>query len=281
VSDAITSPVEPPTPPTPTPPREGTVERWAWDYVTSDQLAHKRTPPAPPTRWESSPPRRRLARPGRPPELHVVERAPRVGSLKTTLGRARLLHTFFHHELQAAELFCWALLAFADAPPEFREGLLRIALDEVRHMAIYEEAIAGLGHRVGEFPVRDWFWLRVPACPTPASFVAVMGLGLESANLDHSAVFAERFRALGDEAGAHAQEVVGLEEIAHVRFGVRWFERFEAELGFARWRDALPAPLSPLLMRGQPIQREARLRAGQTEAFLDELAAWQPVTPGS
>src|SRR6185312_12441409 len=138
--------------------------------------------------------------------------------------RARALHAFLHHELQAAELMAWAVLAFPETPLEFREGLVRIAKDEIRHMRIYAEQIERLGFHVGDFEVRDWFWERVPTARTPASFVAVMGLGLESANLEHAASFAARFRAAGDEDGARAQEIVAREEIAHVRFGVRWFE---------------------------------------------------------
>jgi uncharacterized ferritin-like protein (DUF455 family) len=258
-------------------PAAGTVERWAWDYIVSASLAHKLAPPPVPELWEPNPLPRRIATPGRPPELCIVTRAKKTRGLEGALGRARALHTFFHHELQAAELMCWALLAFAEAPREFREGLLRIALDEVRHMNMYAHHIERLGHSVGEFPVRDWFWSRVPRCPDPASFVAVMGLGLESANLDHSTIFAARFREAGDDEGARVQEIVGLEEIAHVRFGVRWFTHFTGGLEFSEWARSLPAPLSPLLMRGSPLQRATRKRAGQTDAFLDELEAWQPL----
>jgi uncharacterized ferritin-like protein (DUF455 family) len=108
-----------------------------------------------------------------------------------------------------------------------------------------------------------------------------MGLGVESANLEHSASFAKRFREAGDEEGARIQERVCSEEIGHVRFGVTWFRTFRSALDFETWRLALPAPLTPLLMRGKPLQREARLRAGQSETFLDELEAWQPHSPGS
>ncbi len=257
-------------------PAPGTVERWAWDYVLATTLREKLLPSEVPELWEEAPPARRLGAPGRPRELRVVQRRERGRSLRTVEGRARALHTFFHHELQAAELMAWALLAFPDTPREFRDGLVRIALDEVRHMHFYARAIEGLGHHVGDFAVRDWFWSRVPACASPTAFVAVMGLGLESANLDHSAAFAARFREAGDEEGARVQELVGLEEIAHVRFGARWFERFAGPVEFEAWRRALPAPLSPMLMRGRPLQREARARAGQSERFLDELDAWIP-----
>jgi uncharacterized ferritin-like protein (DUF455 family) len=263
------------------PPAPGTVERWAWDYVLSDSLAQKITPDPVPTSWELTPPIRRVLAPGRPAELVVLDKAEKTRGLRNPRARARLLHTFFHHELQAAELMAWAVLAFPDTPLEFRAGLIRIALDEVRHMKLYAAHIERLGCAIGEFPVRDWFWSRVPKCTDAASFVAVMGLGLESANLEHSALFAARFREVGDDDGARVQELVGLEELAHVRFGTRWFQHFTGGLDFATWQRALPAPLSPMLMKGEPLQRDARRRAGQTEAFLDELAAWQPEPRGS
>jgi uncharacterized ferritin-like protein (DUF455 family) len=258
-------------------PQESTVERWAWDYITTTSLSVKLAPEQPPLIWETAAPIRRLEAPGRPPELRLTERAEKTRGLGAPMGRARALHTFLHHELQAAELMAWAILAFPDTPVAFREGLLRIALDETRHMRLYAQQIERLGHRVGEFPVRDWFWTRIPACADPAAFVAVMGLGLESANLEHTTGFAARFREAGDEEGARVQEVVGLEEIAHVRFGVRWFEHFKGSLEFDVWSRSLPPPLSPLLMRGRPLHRDARRRAGQPDAFLDQLEAWEPL----
>lgn len=261
-------------------PEADTIERWAWDYVLTTSLDAKLAPPRAPRRWEERAPVRRLEAPGRPPALVVSTKADKTRGLHAPRGRARVLHTFLHHELQAAELMAWAILAFPDAPLEFREGLLRIALDEVRHMRLYAEQIRRLGYCVGDFPVRDWFWTRIPKCREPASFVAVMGLGLESANLEHTATFAARFRDVGDEEAAHVQEIVGLEEIAHVRFGVRWFERFTGGLDFHAWSRALPAPLSPMLMRGRSLRRDARRRAGQPERFLDELEAWQPERRG-
>lgn len=264
-----------------TPPPEGTVERWAWDYVLTTSLAHKTDPPPPPTAYAEPRASWRLAAPGRPAELRVVARAEKSRGLGAPRGRARAMHTFFHHELQAAELMAWALLAFGEMPTEFKDGLARIVLDEARHMRMYAGEIARLGHVIGDFPVRDWFWERVPTCRDAASFLAVMGLGLESANLEHAATFAAAFRAAGDESAARVQEIVGLEEIAHVRFGVRWFTELSGGLDFDAWRRALPAPLTPLLMRALPLRRDARAKAGQPAAFLDELERWSPDAPGS
>lgn len=269
---------EPPSPAAAPPePPPGTVERWAWDYVRTTDLSLKLAPPRPPERWEASPPARRLAGPGRPAALVLSPhslKTPGPEALRAPSRRAQLVHTFLHHELQAAELMAWAVLAFADAPRPFRGGLVHIALDEVRHMAMYRAHLAALGHEYGDFPVRDWFWERVPAAPTPAHFVAVLGVGFEGANLDHTARFAERFRAAGDEEGARLQERIGAEEIPHVRFAWRWLRRWAAGADFAAWTAHLTPPLSPLLMRGKPMDRASRRRAGLPDPFLDQLAAW-------
>lgn len=261
-------------------PEDGTVERWAWDYVSATSLAAKLAPPPRPDRWEASPPARRLTAPGRPPELAPLARppkTPRPGALRDPQKRAQLIHTFFHHELQAAELMCWALLAFPDAPQELRRGLLRVADDEVRHAGMYATHLARLGSRVGAFGVRDWFWERVSPIGRLVEFVALVGIGFEGGNLDHSARFAAAFRQAGDEEGAALQELIGAEEIAHVRFAVRAFEQLEGPLTFERWLAILPPPLTPIVMRGDPIAREARARAGLPRELVDAIAAYEPV----
>lgn len=260
-------------------PPHGTLERWAWDFVRSTSLAHKLSPPPRPARWESSPPPRRIEAPGRPPELIPIARppkTPRPGALRDPRKRAQLVHTFFHHELQAAELMAWAFLAFPNASREIRRSLLRIADDEIRHARMYAEHLERLGSRVGAFGVRDWFWKRVARVERLGQFVALLGIGFEGGNLDHSARFAAAFREAGDEEGARIQEIVGAEEVAHVRFAVRTFEALEGPLSFERWLAVLPPPLSPIVMRGTPIQREARTRAGLPDAFVDALQAYEP-----
>jgi uncharacterized ferritin-like protein (DUF455 family) len=255
----------------------GSVEAWALDYLRSTRLSHKLAPPAPPEAFEPVPVSRRLAAPGRPPELRAARRGSRVPrDLGHPSARAKLLHTFFHHELSAAELMLWALLAFADAERPFRAGLLRIALDEIRHMNAYREQIERLGFQLGDFAVRDWFWERVPTCATKLAFVSLMGMGLEAANLEHAPEFGARLRESGDHEAAAVQERIAREEIGHVRFGVFWFERWTEGQSFEAWCAALPAPLSPLLMRGKSFDRNARLEAGMHEEFVTALERWQP-----
>ena len=260
-----------------------TVEAWARRFIQTTSLLAKCSPTDPPVAWALEPEPLDIRPLARPSQLEVVSRAPstpRPRAMLAARARAQLLHTFWFHELQAAELMCWALLRFCDAEHEFREGLLRIWRDEVRHMSLYQAHIETLGFPLGSFPVREWFWQRVPDCSNKTMFVALLGMGLEAANLEHAPRFAQWFRAVGDEAGALLQERVGREEIAHVRFATRWFRRWTGRDDFAYWLECLPRPLSPLLMRGKTINREARRKAGMSEAFIDSLSNYRSEPQG-
>ncbi|MEO8900158.1 MAG: DUF455 family protein [Polyangiaceae bacterium] len=259
------------------------VEAWAEHYVRTAALHFKIAPPDPPSHFREAATPLRLTEPGRPAEFRAArrgERTPKLEALKEPQYRARALHAFFHHELQAAELMCWALLAFADAELEFRKGLLGICLDEIRHMNLYREHIEALGSCIGDFGVREWFWKRVPTCPTKLSFVAVMGMGLEAANLEYAADFAARFRAVGDEPGALIQERIAKEEVAHVGFATRWFARWTGGCDFEVWAAELPPPLSPWVMHGTPIAHGPRKRAGMSAPFIAALEAYVPEPKG-
>lgn len=256
-----------------------TVEAWARAYVDSRDLTTKLAPPEPPARWATADDGWVPApnAPGRPPELVVVTKVRRsrvaTGSWES---RARLLHTFMHHELQAAELMAWAILRFPDTEPAFRRGLLAICKDEIRHLKAYADLLTRRSVVLGSYPVRDWFWERVPTCKTPLQFVSLMGLGVEAANLEHAARFASEFAAAGDQEAAALQCQVEADEINHVAFGRFWFERFAGSLEFEAWRRQLPPPLSPLLMRSLPLNFASRGKAGINPEFLRQLAEWTP-----
>lgn len=258
------------------------IEDWAEAYIRGADFASKLAPTKPPAEFRGNAAPLRAIRPGRGPQFRVSEHGIKSSGkrqLASVAARARLLHTFLHHELQAAELMAWAILAFPDAPERLRRGLLGILLDEVRHMNLYAEILSERGFALGAFEVRDWFWERVPHARTIDSFLATMGIGFEGANLDHTARFAKRFRDVGDERAAAAQELVGREEIPHVRFAMTWFMELSPRIRageplFEAFRASLPEPLSPVLMRGPAVELAPRRRAGQDEAFLESLQAW-------
>jgi uncharacterized ferritin-like protein (DUF455 family) len=265
----------------------GTIEHWCEELILAQDLEQKLAPSAPPDlstacAWEQQAPARRLSGPSRP-GLEVRKKSPKApsaGALRQPEARARLLHTCLHHELQAAELFAWAILAFPETPREFRVGLLRLCREELAHLALYRTRLQAQGFEVGAFPVRDWFWARLTLCQNALEFVSLMGLGIEAGNLEHGQRLAGWFRDAGDAESALVFEQVEREEIGHVAFGRLWFERFSgAALEFDAWRQALPQPLSPALLRGATLNRAARARAGLSVAFLDALEAFPPIDP--
>lgn len=215
-----------------------------------------------------------MTAPGRPPELVPRdERRKTPKDLRDPAKRAYVLHTFLHHELQAAELMAWAILKFPSTPSAFRRGLLGIAQDELRHLNLYAAHLETLGHPYGSFEVNDWFWKRVP-CATPVEFVARMGIGFEGGNLDHGARFTRVFADAGDARAAEIQAQIVEEEIAHAAFGLHWFREFTGGVDFEQWRALLPAPLSPSMTKGHVLNHEARRRAGFGDEFLAALEKW-------
>ncbi len=231
-------------------------------YVATSSLAYKLAPPPLPLNvGKSTPPARRPSAPGRPPELRVESKAPKTRGFFAPAGRARACtRSSTEHVSGAAERWRWALLAFPETPREF---LRRTRPHRRRRSApheLYAAHIERLGYRVGSFVVRDWPWERVLPCATLLSFVATMGLGFESANLEHTASFAKRFREAGDEEGARVQELVGREEIAHVRFGARWFAEFTGSVDFDAWHRSLPRRCSVAHARPSSRARRASCR---------------------
>src|SRR5690606_25593870 len=132
------------------------------------------------------------------------------------------------------------------------------------------------GYALGDFPVRDWFWDRVPTVTSIESFIALLGMGLEAANLEHTLRFADWFRFAGDEPAAIIQDQIGREEVAHVGFATRWFSQLKGGVEFDAFKSALPPPLSPMVLRGKTLARERRARAGMPSKFIDALAAYRP-----
>jgi uncharacterized ferritin-like protein (DUF455 family) len=258
------------------------LEQWALDYLRGGELAARRVIGPAPEGIEREPVARPEVRPTRPAPLRVVDRAERVSShpeaLRSKDKRAALLHSFAHHELQAAELFLWAIVAWPDAPQPFRRGLAKIASDEVRHLDMYLSRVEALGFAWGDWEVRDWFWQRLATAKSPAHFVATMGLGFEGANLDHGARFAALLEQAGDRESADVVRVVAEEERSHVAFAARWFERFTGTHDAAVWRAHLIEPLSPLVMRGPTMDRAARERASMPSAIIDAIEAYDPKT---
>lgn len=260
-----------------------TARDYAHAIVTSETLAAKLEPPGELALEDPEPPLR-IAAPGRPANLAIVPgrtaRVPPIAGMPDPHQRARILHALANHELQAIELFAWALLAFPDAPLAFRRGLVAILADEQRHLGLYAQRLAALGMTFGDLPVTGHFWNKLDHLGTPLEFVCAMGLTFENANLDFAGDYAAAARACGDHATAAALVQVHEDEIAHVHFGYVWLQKLAGDRDpWEAYCASVKFPLGPKRARGAVLDREARRRAGFSEAFIDALDAVLPTRP--
>lgn len=171
-------------------------------------------------------------RPARAPAIEIhpgADRLPKLGELRDHHARATCLERFANHELMAVELFAWALVAYPQMPRGLRRALLHVLEEEQGHVRLYLNRLAAVGSGLGEHRLSDYFWQQVPGIRAsangPASFLCVMGLTFEQANLDFSLLYRDAFRRHGDDPGAEALDRVHHDEIGHVRLAARWLPR--------------------------------------------------------
>lgn len=227
----------------------------------------------------------RATEPTRPDNLKIAParavKVPPVQGMQDLSQRRRILHALANHELQAAELFAWMLLAFPDEPASFRRGLLSILVEEQEHCQLYLDRLAHFGGAFGDYPVTGHFWHRIGDVKTPIDWLCVMGLTFENANLDFAGDYARAAREIGDEETAVAIDKVHDDEIRHVAFAWRWLSKWkpEAESCWQTFERTLAHPLSPERARGKVLDRRAREQAGLDEEFIANLESCRATRP--
>ena len=262
------------------------IRDFALGLLEASTLEAKLTPP-PEDLTDAHPgPALRVQGPIRPRELQhdplVKVKVPPASGMADPEQRVRILHALANHELQAAELFAWALLCFPDMPRDFRLGCLGILADEQRHCRMYMRRLEAHDQAFGAFPVTMMFWRRAERVHTPLEFVCTMGLTFENANLDFGLEHAAAARDAGDETTARAIEEVHRDEIGHVAFAWRWFQALKPDDqdDWEAYQASVARPLGPARARGASFDEASREEAGITRAFIEQLAATQATKAG-
>ena len=198
---------------------------------------------------------------------------PKAESLRDLKKRAVAHHVMANHELQALEVMAMVLLAFPDAPKDFRMGMARIMFDEQRHTRMHAQRSRELGLQFGDLPVNGWIWKKAMEYQSPLEYVAGLPLVFEGANLDHTVEFESYFVEAGDRRSAAIMRAIHKDEIHHVEFGLYWLRQFKRpdQSDWDAWTGALHWPIRPSKARGELFQREARRKAGLTDEFIDQL----------
>lgn len=247
--------------------------------LEGDSISEKLRPTDPQAvDWQTPRNAIRVAAPVRSRELRMVPakkcKVPPPCGMSDPNQRVRILHALANHELQAVELFAWALLAFPETPAAFQRGLLGILQEEQDHCQQYIGRLEALGSHFGAFPVTGHFWKQLDPIQTPFEFLVFMGLTLENANLDFSDNYANKAEACGDHQTANVLRAVHRDEVRHVAFSWRWFQKWKPQdaTDWSAFADHLHPPLSPGRAKGNPYLPEARRKAGLSDEFIEQLA---------
>ena len=208
--------------------------------------------------------------PGRPAQPRLIDPrdVPNRG-LGTPEGRAALIHAVAHIEFNAINLALDAALRFRQMPCAYYRDWLSVAQDEARHFQMLRARLIELGCEYGAFAAHNGLWEA--AEKTADDVLARMALVprvLEARGLDVTPGIIRRLRGLNDLATADILAVILEEEVRHVAIGTHWYRWLCDQRGVDQVStfNALLAHAHVVLR--QPVNREARLRAGFTEAEL-------------
>jgi uncharacterized ferritin-like protein (DUF455 family) len=217
--------------------------------------------------------------PGRPVDLRLRRDGVRAGFPGSTQlineeHRGILLHFFANHELLATELMALVLLKFPEAPAEFRRDIVHTLQEEQNHTKWYLKRMQECGVNFGDFPLSGFFWDSIAPMETPLDYVTRLSLTFEQANLDYARHYAKVLMEAGDPETARILARIYRDEIGHVGYGLKWFQRWKAagESDWEAYKKQLPFPLSPARGRGNvPFNAEGRRKAGLAEDFIHEM----------
>lgn len=219
-----------------------------------------------------------IGEPGRPsrPRLVPARELPRR-RLATREGQAALVHALAHIEFNAINLALDAVYRFRALPRQFYDDWLQVADEEVYHFTLLRDHLRELGADYGDLPAHNGLWeMAVETAHDPLVRMALVPRVLEARGLDVSPGMMERLREAGNRRAAAILEIILRDEVGHVAIGSHWFRHLCAERALEP--QTTFRRLLGRYMRGRvkgPFYREARLRAGFTEAELIDLESME------
>lgn len=253
------------------------IRDWVIRILSGDTLAEKLLAPDLLTDREPGPPLF-WKEPTRPPGMgfhrhRYKDKLPSILEHGDPEKRAICLHRFAGHELLAVEIMAYALLAFPEAPKNFRKGLVHTLKEEQGHVRLYIKRMEEMGLTFGALPLYRNFWAYVPHLTSPLHYVSVMSLTFEMANLDFAPYYGHSFARHGDQESAALMQQILADELRHVSFGYKWFNQLKPEQSDAWecWEKSLPPFMTPKRAKGLSFQEENRKAAGVSMDWIQKL----------
>jgi uncharacterized ferritin-like protein (DUF455 family) len=209
-------------------------------------------------------------RSARPALVHHTALAAR--SLATPEGRAILVHSITHIELNAIDLALDVVWRFANMPEAFYTEWVRIAQEEAKHFLLLRTHLVDMGFDYGDFPAHNALWDMAER--TRGDLLARIGIvprTMEARGLDASPAVKNKLVSAGDHRAGEILDIILEDEIGHVAAGNRWFRYLCTQGGLdpiSTYAGLVAQYDAPKLR--PPFNMAARRLAGFEEA---ELAA--------
>ena len=195
--------------------------------------------------------------------------------MRTTEGRAALIHALCHIELNAIDLAADVVWRFAGLPDEFYRQWAGVAQEEACHFELLRDHLRGMGYDYGAFPAHNALWEM--AEKTRGDLLARLALvprTLEARGLDAAPPIKAKLVGAGDHRAGEILDIILRDEVGHVAIGNHWYRvlcaarALDPAATYAELAQRYQAPR----LRG-PFNVEARRRAGFDEAELVALQA--------
>lgn len=212
--------------------------------------------------------------PGRPglPRLVRPRELPRR-KLASTVGRAALIHAIAHIEFNAINLAWDAVCRFRELPRAFYGDWIQVAAEEAYHFSLLQDHLRSLGYDYGDFLAHNGLWeMARKTGHDPLERMALVPRVLEARGLDVTPGMIARLQQAGDLKAVSILEIILRDEVGHVAIGSRWFHYLCGVHGLNP--ETTFFNLITRHFKGEirgPLHREARLRAGFSEAELRML----------
>ncbi|HSV37024.1 MAG TPA: ferritin-like domain-containing protein [Ramlibacter sp.] len=212
--------------------------------------------------------------PGRPAQPVLVPHTElSKRSVHTKEGRAALLHSLAHIELNAIDLaldICWR---FKGMPDLFYAQWMGVAREEALHFELLRDHLATLDCRYGDLPAHNALWEMAERTEHDIlARIALVPRTAEARGLDASPPIKAKLVKAGDHNGARILDIILRDEIGHVAIGNHWYNWLCQRRGLnpvATYAELARKYGAPRL-RG-PFNLEARLAAGFSPEELELL----------
>jgi uncharacterized ferritin-like protein (DUF455 family) len=209
--------------------------------------------------------------PGRPAKpLLVHAKSIQLLSLRTPEGRAALIHSIAHIELNAIDLALDIVWRFPGMPDDFYRNWATIAQEEAKHFTLLRNHLLHLGFDYGDFDAHNTLWDMAERTKGDLlARIALVPRTLEARGLDASPAVKKKLVGAGDHEAGKILDTILHDEIGHVAAGNRWYRYLCAKRGLdpiSTYAELVQRYDAPKLKA--PFNLPARRLAGFEEAEL-------------